>query len=913
MTFLFLEAGLLWVSTTAAIYTWAQPSYVGWAQLLSAVKHATVLTSCCILSFYYNDLYDLRVARSFRDFGSRLLQAFGVAFVLLAACYAFFPPVKIPSGAFGVCLLAIVGVLLPFRALSYGLMRRRLFHERVLMLGRGPIAGKILHEIEAHPHVGYQIVAVADDVTGPATHQGYPVLGPLARLREIIAETRPDRIIVALSERRARLPVRQLLEARVNGSFVEDGVDTYERLSGKIAIESLTPSNLIFSRDFRKSRLDLAAGRITSLVAAFIGLIVFAPLLILIAALIKTTSKGPLFFIQDRQGLHAKRFKLVKFRTMHVVDTPPSEWVLDNSHRITKVGKWLRKFRLDELPQFLNVIRGDMNLVGPRPHPVSNLELFGEGIPYYSLRSAVRPGITGWAQIRLGYANNLEEETEKMRYDLYYIKHLSFWLDLRILFDTVKTVLFGQGSQSVDTSRNGDGAARPAEPLVKALQPRDGGDGVNSTFLDERIRDRSAHLAIIGQGYVGLPLAVAFARAGFTVTGIDNDPDRVSSLNLGRSCTPDLTNEDILSLIRTGRYQATTDFSVLQRSDVVIICVPTPLRKSKDPDISYVVAAGNEVAARFHPGQLVVLESTTYPETTEELLLPMFTQRGAKTGQDLFLAFSPERIDPGNPTFRVGDIPKIVGGVTAECTRLASALYRQIVPKVREVSSPKVAELAKLYENVFRNVNIALANEFAQMCRRLDVSSKEVIDAAATKPFGFMPFYPGPGIGGHCIPIDPLYLSWKLRLDGYESRFIALADDINRSMPHMVVELVTQALNGQRRSVNGANILALGVAYKRGVGDLRESPALEVMELLRTRGAEISYADPHVPSLTLGGHPMKAVELTDAVLAAADCVVILTDHSEFDYRRTVDAARLVIDTRNATFGLPAPEGRVVRL
>jgi UDP-N-acetyl-D-glucosamine dehydrogenase len=436
---------------------------------------------------------------------------------------------------------------------------------------------------------------------------------------------------------------------------------------------------------------------------------------------------------------------------------------------------------------------------------------------------------------------------------------------------------------------------------------------VISTSLEQRIRDHSAHISIIGQGYVGLPLATAFARVGFTVSGIDNDPDRVSSLNLGRSCTPDLTDEDLKSLIRAGTYAATTDFSVLQRSDVVIICVPTPLRKSKDPDISYVVAAGTEVAARFHPGQLVVLESTTYPETTEELLLPMFEPKGAKVGEDLFLAFSPERIDPGNPTFRVGDIPKIVGGVTAECTRLTAALYRQIVPKVREVSSPKVAELAKLYENVFRNVNIALANEFAQMCRRLNVNSKEVIDAAATKPFGFMPFYPGPGIGGHCIPIDPLYLSWKLRLDGYESRFIALADDINRSMPHVVVEMVSQALNGQRRSVNGAHIIALGVAYKRGVGDLRESPALEVMELLRARGAEISYADPHVPSINFEGHALKAIEPTDAALGAADCVVILTDHPEFDYPRTLAASRLVVDTRNATFGLPAPAGRIVRL
>jgi exopolysaccharide biosynthesis polyprenyl glycosylphosphotransferase len=456
MTRLLLEAALLWISASAAIFVWAQPGYTGWAQLLSAFKHATVLSFCCLVSFYYNDLYDFRVVRSFRDFGSRLLQSFGVAFVLLAACYAFLPAVKMPSGAFGVCLLAIVGVLLPFRTLSYGVMRRRLFHERVLMLGRGPIAAKILREIDARPHFGYEIVGIADDAAAaPGAHHGYPLLGPLAHLREILTEARPDRIIVALSERRARLPVRQLLEARVNGAIVEDGVDTYERLFGKIAIESLTPSNLIFSRDFKKSRLDLAAGRMTSLVVAFAALIVFAPLLGLIALAIKLdrTSKGPLFFIQERLGLHGKRFRLVKFRTMDVVDGPTSEWVHDNSDRITSVGRWLRKFRLDELPQFINVIRGDMNLVGPRPHPVSNVELFGEGIPYYSLRSAVRPGITGWAQTRLGYANNLEEETEKMRYDLYYIKHLSFWLDLRILFDTVKTVLFGQGSQSVEAYR----------------------------------------------------------------------------------------------------------------------------------------------------------------------------------------------------------------------------------------------------------------------------------------------------------------------------------------------------------------------------------------------------------------------------------------------------------------------------
>src|SRR5262245_3770114 len=433
------------------------------------------------------------------------------------------------------------------------------------------------------------------------------------------------------------------------------------------------------------------------------------------------------------------------------------------------------------------------------------------------------------------------------------------------------------------------------------------------TSLATRIRDHSARIVIVGQGYVGLPLAIQFARAGFTVTGVDNDLDRVSALNHGRSCTPDLTDEDLLVLLREGRYEATNDFAVIERCDVVIICVPTPLRKSKDPDISFIVAAATEISARFHPGQLVILESTTYPETTEELLLPMFKAKGAQVGHDLFLAFSPERIDPGNPTFKVHDIPKVVGGVTAACTRVAGLLYGQIVPRVHEVSKPKVAELAKLYENVFRNVNIALANEFALMCRCLGVSTKEVIDAAATKPFGFMPFYPGPGIGGHCIPVDPLYLSWKLRLNGYESRFIALADEINRSMPAYVVGLTTDALNRRRRCLNESRILVLGVAYKRGVGDMRESPALEVLEKLREKGAEVSYADPHVPSVTLHGTVLKSVELTDQELAAADCVLILTDHPEFDYRRVVEMAPLVVDTRNATWSAAAPQDRVVAL
>ena len=431
--------------------------------------------------------------------------------------------------------------------------------------------------------------------------------------------------------------------------------------------------------------------------------------------------------------------------------------------------------------------------------------------------------------------------------------------------------------------------------------------------LIARIQDHRAHVSVIGQGYVGLPLAVEFARAGFTVTGVDVDLDRIGALNAGRSTTPDVSSEDLSSLLRAGRYVATSDFSALERSDVVVICVPTPLGKSKDPDISFVVAAAEQAALRFRPAQLVVLESTTYPGTTEELLLPFFEARGARVGEDCFLAFSPERIDPTNPTFKVRDIPKVVGGITPACRQLAALFYRQIVATVVEVSSPKVAELAKLYENVFRNVNIALANEFSLMCRRLGVSTREVIDAAATKPFGFLPFYPGPGIGGHCIPVDPNYLAWKMRLNGYEARFIHLADQINRSMPDHVVELVTQALNEQRRCLNGAKILALGVAYKRGVGDTRESPALEILRLLQQKGTEICYADPYVPSIVLDGTSLKAVEVTDENLASADCVLILTDHPDFDYGRVVEVAPLIVDTRNATWGHRAPTGRITRL
>ena len=420
-----------------------------------------------------------------------------------------------------------------------------------------------------------------------------------------------------------------------------------------------------------------------------------------------------------------------------------------------------------------------------------------------------------------------------------------------------------------------------------------------------RIETHAARVTVIGQGYVGLPLAVEFAKAGFPVTGLDTDVDRVAALASGRSHVPDVPSDELQALMRAGRYRVVTEPAVLAESDAVIICVPTPLRKSKDPDTSYVVAASKEAAARVRPGHLIILESTTYPGTTEELLLPLFQEHGARIGDDFFLAFSPERIDPGNPTFKVKDIPKIVGGVTLTCSRLASALYREIVPRVHEVSTPRIAELAKLYENVFRNVNIALANEFAVMCRYLGVNSREVIDAAATKPFGFMPFYPGPGIGGHCIPVDPLYLSWKMRLNGYEPRFISLADEINRAMPAQVFRLVSEALNEVGRAVKGSRILVLG--------DTRESPAYEIIDALSSRGAHVAYADPHVPAFLANGTQLKAVEPTEKELRAAHCVLILTDHPEFDYGAVARHGRLIVDTRHSIPEAVATRGRLVRL
>jgi UDP-N-acetyl-D-glucosamine dehydrogenase len=428
--------------------------------------------------------------------------------------------------------------------------------------------------------------------------------------------------------------------------------------------------------------------------------------------------------------------------------------------------------------------------------------------------------------------------------------------------------------------------------------------------LEEKIRTRQAKVGIVGLGYVGLPLAVEFAKAGFTVTGIDLSDSKIERINKGDSYVGDVPSTTLAPLVASGKIKATADFSVIRDLDTVNICVPTPLRKTKDPDMSYIVSACGEIAKFFHPGMLVILESTTYPGTTDEVVLPMLEQGGLKVGKDFFLCFSPERVDPGNAKYNTSNIPKVVGGTTPACSEMGHVFYSQALQKVVAVSSTQVAEMVKLLENTFRMINIGLVNEMAVMCDRMGINIWEVIDAAATKPFGFMPFYPGPGLGGHCIPIDPFYLSWKTRQSGIEARFIELAGYVNGQMPHFVVEKVQNALNDRGKAVKGSRIHVLGVAYKRDIDDVRESPALDIIHLLHRRGAKLSYSDPYVPSIRIENETMFAKDLATSV-AEADCCVIVTDHKSVDYGPIVEQAALIVDTRNALRGIDS--AKIIRL
>lgn len=449
-TLVLLEGLGLFAAVSVAIVVWADPLLIDWIDVGALLAQAFAVSGCCIVAFYYNDLYDLRIVGNLKEFCARLLQSFGVAFVFLAGFYTFFPQASIAEGAFVSSLVIIVGILLPLRAVAYAIMRLSPFIERVLILGTSPLASRIIEEIEAQPHFRYRVIGVADDAKpGGGPPELYPLLGPLAHLGKIVEELRPDRIVVAMGERRGRMPIRELVAARLHGVVVEDGLEVYERLTGKLAIETLTPSFLIFSPAFTKSQLELGFRRVVALITAAVGMVLTAPLMLFVAALIKLESRGPVFFIQERAGADGKPFRLVKFRTMrHVAGARPnSVWERDDSTRVTRLGHWLRKLRLDELPQFWNILKGEMALVGPRPEMACNVKAMSEHIPYYALRHVVRPGITGWAQVRQGYAVSLEDVTEKVRYDLYYIKHMSLWLDLRILIDTAKIILFGRGAR----------------------------------------------------------------------------------------------------------------------------------------------------------------------------------------------------------------------------------------------------------------------------------------------------------------------------------------------------------------------------------------------------------------------------------------------------------------------------------
>ncbi len=431
--------------------------------------------------------------------------------------------------------------------------------------------------------------------------------------------------------------------------------------------------------------------------------------------------------------------------------------------------------------------------------------------------------------------------------------------------------------------------------------------------LQQRIESRQAVCAVVGLGYVGLPLVMELCEAGFHVIGYDVQQRVCDRLMRGESHIQDVPAAQVAKHVKGGRFEATTDEARLAEADTVSIAVPTPLAKTRDPDMSYVISATETVARQAHPGMLVVLESTTYPGTTRDLLLPALEARGLTVGEDAFLAFSPERVDPGNPHWNTKNTPNVVGGITAACTEMASRLYSACIDRTVPVSSPEAAELVKLLENTFRSVNIGLVNEMAIVCDRLGVDVWEVIDAAATKPFGFMKFTPGPGIGGHCIPLDPHYLAWKMRTLNYKTRFIDLASEINSAMPAYVVEKVARALNDVKKAVNGSRVLVLGVAYKNDIDDMRESPALDVIRLLEAQGAHVEYHDPHVARFREDGHEVVGVSLTDEVLVAADVVVIVTNHQAVDYQRVVNLAALVVDTRHATAGLKPGKARIVSL
>jgi UDP-N-acetyl-D-glucosamine dehydrogenase len=627
--------------------------------------------------------------------------------------------------------------------------------------------------------------------------------------------------------------------------------------------------------------------RMLDVVAAIFALFLFSPIICITALIIKLKIGSPILFKQLRPGLQGKPFTIYKFRTM-TDERDSSGQLLPDDQRLTTLGKWLRKTSIDELPQLINVLKGELSLVGPRP-------LLMEYLPRYSKEQArrhdVKPGITGWAQVN---GRNALSWEEKFKLDLYYVEHQSFLLDLKILWMTLLKVFKSEG-----ISQAGH-ATMPIFTGKEGAKEQRYHNMTNKDKLLSKINDRSAKIGIVGLGYVGLPLAVEKAKQGFSVVGIERNQERVDQVNSGVSYIADVANEDVAEVVHSGKLRAVLSFTAISHLDVIIICVPTPLTKNLTPNLQYVEHVTEQIAKQLKKGQFVCLESTTYPGTTEEVCLPILEKSSLEVEEDFYLAHSPERVDPGNKSFSTKNTNKVVGGVGPHSIEIAKTLYEQIVDDVVTVSSAKAAELVKVYENTFRAVNIALVNELTLLCDKMGLNVWEVLDAAFTKPFGIMPFYPGPGVGGHCIPIDPHYLEWKAKELNFHTHFITLAGEINRKMPEFVRERALRILNDNGKAPSKAKVLLIGVAYKKDVSDHRESPALQLINLLQESGAQVTYHDPFVPKIISKKSPLTSLPLTVYNISAQDLIIITNDHTTIDYQKIIENSAAVLDTKNVT-------------
>ncbi|OZM57486.1 hypothetical protein CIB95_08510 [Lottiidibacillus patelloidae] len=624
---------------------------------------------------------------------------------------------------------------------------------------------------------------------------------------------------------------------------------------------------------------------------ALILSIVLSPVMLLIALAIKIIIGSPILFKQVRPGKNGVPFTIYKFRTM-TNETDKFGELLPDDRRLTKLGKLMRKMSIDELPQLINVLKGDISLVGPRPLLLEYLPRYNEE---QARRHDVRPGITGWAQVN---GRNLLSWEEKFKLDVWYVDNQSFLLDLKILLLTIKTVLFSEGisHEGHATMPIFLGSNEGKEIMEKNMTTKEN--------LLKKITKRQAKIGIVGLGYVGLPLAVELAKQNFSVVGIELNKRKVAGVNEGKNYISDVEDEELITVVNNGKLKAVDHFEIVKDLDVIIICVPTPLTKNLTPNLEYVEEVSKSIAKHLKRGQLICLESTTYPGTTEEVCLPLLEKSTLKVEEDFYLAHTPERVDPGNKSFSTKSTNKIIGGVGKNSNELAKILYEQVIDHVITMSSAKAAELVKVYENTFRAVNIGLVNELTLLCDKMNLNVWEVLDGAFTKPFGIMPFYPGPGVGGHCIPIDPHYLEWKAKELNFNTQFISLAGEINRKMPEFVRDRAMRILNKKGITLSKAKVLIVGVAYKKDISDYRESPALQLIKLLQKENASVMYHDPNVPQIFSPGISLSSTPLTVYNISKQDLIIITTDHSNVDYEKIVENASSVFDTKNITKSMP---------